>query len=144
MFKRSGNFKIFITLQATIYKKLAAEELQDQRREMITSEMRSQHIILLTKARECFYLTLDRLRSPGVDAKHPLNAELNSHIEDIESQLSRIDPDVMLAGGDGMSFLSDCGVHEKLGHVAVQDNARFRVLFKSVSLALEMNSYSGK
>jgi E3 SUMO-protein ligase RanBP2 len=88
-------------LQATIYKKLAAEALQNQRREMITSEMRSQHIILLTKARECYYLTLDRLRSPGVDAKHPLNAELNSHIEDIESQLSRIDPDVMLAGGDG-------------------------------------------
>ncbi|PNF19022.1 hypothetical protein B7P43_G11805 [Cryptotermes secundus] len=89
--------------QATIYKKLAAEELQDQRREMITSEMRSQHIILLTKARECFYLTLDRLRSPGVDAKHPLNAELNSHIEDIESQLSRIDPDVMLAGVDAVN-----------------------------------------
>ncbi|XP_069676446.1 E3 SUMO-protein ligase RanBP2 isoform X2 [Periplaneta americana] len=86
--------------QATIYKKLAAEELEDQRREMITSEMRSQHIILLTKARECYYLTLDRLRSPGVDAKHPLNAELNSHIEEIESQLSRIDPDVMIVGGD--------------------------------------------
>ncbi|PSN43549.1 hypothetical protein C0J52_03693 [Blattella germanica] len=86
--------------QATIYKKLAAEELEDQRREMITSEMRSRHIILLTKARECYYLTLDRLRSPGVDAKHPLNAELNSHIEEIESQLSRIDPDVMLVGGD--------------------------------------------
>lgn len=111
---------------------MAAEELQDQRREMITSEMRSQHIILLTKARECFYLTLDRLRSPGVDAKHPLNAELNSHIEDIESQLSRIDPDIMLAGGDGTSFLSDWGVHEKLGHVEVPDNARFRVLRVSV------------
>jgi E3 SUMO-protein ligase RanBP2 len=80
------------------------EELKVQRREMVTSEMRSQHIILLTKARECYYLTLDRLRSPGVDAKHPLNAELNSHIEEIESQLSRIDPDVMLAGGDGKSL----------------------------------------
>lgn len=101
-------------MQATIYKKLAAEELEDQRREMITSEMRSQHIILLTKARECYYLTLDRLRSPGVDAKHPLNAELNSHIEEIESQLSRIDPDVMLIG-DGKSSLSNGNVQENLG-----------------------------
>jgi E3 SUMO-protein ligase RanBP2 len=104
-------------LQATIYKKLAAEELEDQRREMITSEMRSQHIILLTKARECYYLTLDRLRSPGVDAKHPLNAELNSHIEEIESQLSRIDPDVMLTGGDGKSSLSCGNVEENVGTV---------------------------
>jgi E3 SUMO-protein ligase RanBP2 len=102
-------------LQATVYKKLAAEELEDQRREMITSEMRSQHIILLTKARECYYLTLDRLRSPGVDAKHPLNAELNSHIEEIESQLSHIDPDVMLLGGDGKSSLSYGNVQENLG-----------------------------
>lgn len=100
-------------MQAAIYKKLAAEVL-DQRREMITSEIRSKHIILLTKARECYYLTLDRLRSPGVDAKHPLNAELNSHIEEIESQLSRIDPDVILVGGDGKSFLSYSNVQENL------------------------------
>lgn len=100
-------------MQAAIYKKLAAEVL-DQRREMITSEIRSKHIILLTKARECYYLTLDRLRSPGVDAKHPLNAELNSHIEEIESQLSRIDPDVILVGGDGKSSLSYSNVQENL------------------------------
>jgi len=107
------NLEVSAVLQATIYKKLAAEELEDQRREMITSEMRSQHIILLTKARECYYLTLDRLRSPGVDAKHPLNAELNSHIEEIESQLSRIDPDVMLVGGDGKLCVSLNDVQEK-------------------------------
>jgi len=104
---------VFAVLQATIYKKLAAEELEDQHREMITSEMRSQHIILLTKARECYYLTLDRLRSPGIDAKHPLNAELNSHIEEIESQLSRIDPDVMLVGGDGKLCVSLSDVQAK-------------------------------
>lgn len=80
--------------QANIYKKLAAQEVEDQQGELITSEMRSRHIILLTKVRECLYLTLDRLRSPGVDRKHPLNAELSSHIEEIESQLARIDPDV--------------------------------------------------
>ncbi|GLG99976.1 E3 SUMO-protein ligase RanBP2 [Gryllus bimaculatus] len=80
--------------QAMIYKKLAALELEEQQGELITSEMRSRHIILLTKVRECLYLTLDRLRSPGVDRKHPLNAELSAHIEEIESQLARIDPDV--------------------------------------------------
>lgn len=112
---------MFVVLQATIYKKLAAEELEDQHREMITSEMRSQHIILLTKARECYYLTLDRLRSPGVDAKHPLNAELNSHIEEIESQLSRIDPDVMLVGGDGKLCVSLSDVQQKFWNSEVSD-----------------------
>lgn len=84
---------------ALIYKRLAGEQLQDLRGEMITSEMRSQHIILLTKARECFYLTLDRLKIPGVDTKHPLNGELSAHIEEIENQLHHIDPDVCRNNG---------------------------------------------
>lgn len=33
--------------------------------ESVTSEMRSQHTILLTQARDTLYLTLDRLRMPG-------------------------------------------------------------------------------
>ncbi|XP_067013935.2 E3 SUMO-protein ligase RanBP2 [Anabrus simplex] len=80
--------------QAQIYKRLAAQEVEEKRGELITSEMRSQHIILLAKVRESLYLTLDRLRSPGVDPKHPLNAVISTHIEEIESQLARIDPDV--------------------------------------------------
>lgn len=33
------------------------------------------------------------LSTADVDRKHPLNSELANHIEEIESQLSRIDPD---------------------------------------------------
>jgi E3 SUMO-protein ligase RanBP2 len=101
-------------LQATIYQILAVEELKDQNRKLITCEMPSSHIILLRKAQECYYLTRDRLRSPGIDAKHPLNAELNSHIEEIESQLRCIDPDVMLvAGEDSKLYVSLSDVQEK-------------------------------
>jgi len=62
-------------------------------KESLTSEMRSQNIILLSKARDCLYLTLDRLREPSIDKSHPLNAELGTEIEVIERMLSRIDPD---------------------------------------------------
>lgn len=72
------------------YKKLAAEEFGNKPRESITSEMRSRHIILLTRARDALYLTLDRVRG---DKKHPLNHDLPDIIEDIESLLARIDPD---------------------------------------------------
>jgi E3 SUMO-protein ligase RanBP2 len=103
---------VFALLQAKFYKKLADEELEDQHRE-IASEMRSHHISLLTKARDCYYLTWDRLWSSGIDAEHPLNAELNSYIKEIESQLSCIDQDVMLVGGDGKLYVSLSDVQQK-------------------------------
>ncbi|KAG7199455.1 hypothetical protein KM043_014081 [Ampulex compressa] len=80
--------------QGQIYKMLADEIVSSMPRESLTSEMRSQHIIMLSKARNCLYLTLDRLRSPGINPKHPLNSELCTHISDIENELKRIDPDL--------------------------------------------------
>ncbi|XP_014473686.1 PREDICTED: E3 SUMO-protein ligase RanBP2-like [Dinoponera quadriceps] len=80
--------------QAQIYKLFADEIVNSMPRESLTSEMRSQHIIMLSKARNCYYLTLDRLRSPGMNPKHPLNSELGTHIADIENELKRIDPDL--------------------------------------------------
>lgn len=84
--------------QGQMYEKLADEIISSIPKENLTSEMRSQHIIMLSKARECFYLTLDRLRSPETNPKHPLNSELSTYIADIENKLKRIDPD--LSRGD--------------------------------------------
>ena len=49
-------------------------------RESVISEMRSQHIIILCKARNYVYLMSDRLRSPDADPKSPLNVEVYIHI----------------------------------------------------------------
>lgn len=81
--------------QGKIYKKMADETLSSLPKENVTSEMRSQHIIILSKARNCFYLTLDRLRSPDTDPKHPLNFELCTYITSVENELKRIDPDIV-------------------------------------------------
>ncbi|OAD60504.1 E3 SUMO-protein ligase RanBP2, partial [Eufriesea mexicana] len=80
--------------QGQMYEKLADEIVSFIPKESLTSEIRSQHIIMLSKARECFYLTLDRLRSPGTNPNHPLNSELSTYITDIENKLKRIDPDL--------------------------------------------------
>ncbi|XP_017875695.1 E3 SUMO-protein ligase RanBP2 isoform X2 [Ceratina calcarata] len=80
--------------QGQMYEKLADEIINTIPKESLTSDMRAQHIIMLSKARECFYLTLDRLRSPGTNLKHPLNSELSTHITDIENRLKKIDPDL--------------------------------------------------
>ncbi|KAJ3660264.1 hypothetical protein Zmor_004720 [Zophobas morio] len=89
--------------QAQIYKQLADQQTS-QSKENVTSEMRSQYIILLSRARDCLYLTLDRLREPSVDQKHPLNEQLGTEIEKIERLLSRIDPDCTNRNEcDGMS-----------------------------------------
>ncbi|XP_033209269.1 E3 SUMO-protein ligase RanBP2 isoform X2 [Belonocnema kinseyi] len=102
--------------QGKIYRKLADDLVSCMPKESLTSETRSQHVIILTKARNCFYLTLDRLRSPEADQKHPLNAELFTHIADIENELKRIDPDLSRNGVhrndcDGMSEESYSSAH---------------------------------
>uniref|UniRef100_A0A0C9REL7 RANBP2 protein n=1 Tax=Fopius arisanus TaxID=64838 RepID=A0A0C9REL7_9HYME len=81
-------------LQAEIYKTLADEVIGSLPQESLTSAIRCQHVVLLAKARDCYYLTLDRLRSPGVNPHHPLNSELGSKISSIENDLKRIDPDL--------------------------------------------------
>lgn len=90
--------------QALIYRILADDIVNNTSRESLTSEMRSQHVIMLSKARNCLYLTLDRLRSPGMNPKHPLNAELADHITIVENKLKRIDPDL----GRGDTSRNDC------------------------------------
>ncbi|KAJ8969538.1 hypothetical protein NQ317_008618 [Molorchus minor] len=81
-----------------------ADQKTSQSKENVTSEMRSQNIILLSRARDCLYLTLDRLREPSIDRSHPLNAQLGTEIEKMERLLSRIDPDCTNRNEcDGMS-----------------------------------------
>ncbi|XP_063976439.1 E3 SUMO-protein ligase RanBP2-like [Diachasmimorpha longicaudata] len=81
-------------LQAEIYKTLANDLIGSLPKESLTSAIRSQHVVLLAKARDCYYLTLDRLRTPGVNPHHPLNSELGTKISSIENDLKRIDPDL--------------------------------------------------
>lgn len=92
--------------QSQIYKSLAEKET-NLNKENVTSEMRSQQIILLTKARDYLYLTLDRLRNPNINKKHPLNSKLGTEIEKIERLLSRIDPDTCLNRNDECDEMSD-------------------------------------
>ncbi|TGZ32049.1 E3 SUMO-protein ligase RanBP2 [Temnothorax longispinosus] len=94
---------------AQIYKIFADEIVNSTPRESLTSEMRSQHIIMLSKAKNSYYLTLDRLRSPGTNPKHPLNSELGTHITDIENELKRIDPDL----GRGELSRNDDGISDE-------------------------------
>lgn len=72
--------------QSQIYQAMAEEHVNEAE-ENVTSQMRTQRVILLTKARDCLYLTLDRLRDPAVDSNHPLNAQLGNDIEQIEHTL---------------------------------------------------------
>lgn len=76
--------------QGKIYKKLA-DELYDND----SSEIKQQRLTLLLKSRNSFYLTLDRLRCPDVDPKHPLNAEIYNYISEIDEELKKIDPEII-------------------------------------------------
>lgn len=105
--------------QAHIYKAMA-EEQTNRTKESVTSEMRSQNIILLSKARDYLYLTLDRLRDPSVDRHHPLNGILGTEIEKVERSLGRIEPDISVNRNDcdGMSDENTSSIGSMPEHVA--------------------------
>ncbi|KAK4319922.1 hypothetical protein Pmani_009183 [Petrolisthes manimaculis] len=72
--------------RAMLYKEQAQAVLSDSSGD----GSRSQQITLLTQARDTLYLTLDRLRMPGVDRFHPLNTKLSQQLEDVERRLSNL------------------------------------------------------
>ena len=116
--------------QGKVYKKLADDLVGCLHKESITSETRSQRVIMLTKARNCFYLTLDRLRSPEVDQKHPLNSELFTHIADIENELKRIDPDLWRNGINK----NDCDGMSEESYSSAQSNDEIPVINTSMGI----------
>jgi len=74
---------------AEIYKKLAAEELNN-RPGQIQGGVSGRYGSLLHEAQEALYRTLDRLKAPGEAASHPLNQQLPECIEEVENLLAGV------------------------------------------------------
>lgn len=96
--------------QAQIYEVMADDQMHG-RKNNITAHQRAQSLILLTQARDCLYLTLDRLRDPSVDRNHPLNSVLSNQIESVERTLARWQGDLD-GQGDG-HHLEDTEIKEE-------------------------------
>ena len=73
--------------QGLLFKEMAEEEL---RKGATMYESRSAANVLLNKSRDAFYITLDRLRSPGMDRFHPLDQKLAEVIEKVETKLGSL------------------------------------------------------
>lgn len=96
--------------RANLYKKQSEDLLGGSNFESVSPEVRSQYTILLTQARDTLYLTLDRLRMPGVDRFHSLNTKLNQELEEVEKRLNNnaidLDPS-QIQRDDDTASLSD-------------------------------------
>ncbi|KAK7072855.1 hypothetical protein SK128_020456 [Halocaridina rubra] len=116
--------------RAMLYKEQAQALLLGSNEESITAELRSQYTSLLRQARDTLYLTLDRLRMPGVDRVHPLNAKLSQQLEDVERKLSSISSDADIQREEDTESLSDDSQSQRLdlsnGHaIACQPGRMF-------------------
>ncbi|KAJ8734861.1 hypothetical protein PYW08_014111 [Mythimna loreyi] len=79
------------------YKKIASEENNLSR----DPETRSKYAALLSKAKMFAYKALDRLRDSESNKNHPLYSDTQELIEDIETQMNKIDTDYNIATSDG-------------------------------------------
>ena len=73
--------------QGLLFKEMAEEEM---RKGATKYESRSAANILLNKSRDALYITLDRLRSPGMERFHPLDQKLAEVIEKVETKLDSL------------------------------------------------------
>ncbi|XP_047739959.1 E3 SUMO-protein ligase RanBP2 isoform X2 [Hyalella azteca] len=94
--------------RALVYKQQASEMVSavSGNLSLFTPEQRGQHTLYLTQARDTLYLTLDRLRMPGVDRNHPLNATLSAEMANVERALTSITANLInnsFHEGDGES-----------------------------------------
>ncbi|XP_059487715.1 E3 SUMO-protein ligase RanBP2-like [Neocloeon triangulifer] len=87
--------------QAMLFKKMGDAEKSDM----------SAKEIYYKRSRDSFFVTLDRLKGTNVDQRHPLNASLRSHIEEVEEQINALFPDAHIKNpvhrGDILSDASD-------------------------------------
>lgn len=74
---------------------MAEEEL---RKGATVYESRSAANILLNKSKDALFITLDRLRSPGMERFHPLDQKLAEVMEKVESKLGNL-TNVSVANG---------------------------------------------
>ena len=65
-------------------------------KEMDSSELRSQQVIILSKARHYFYLTKDRLLSLSKNSNKKLNNHLSVYIKIVENDLKQCSSDITL------------------------------------------------
>ena len=63
---------------------------------MDSSELRSQQVIILSKARHYFYLTKDRLLSLSKNSNKKLNNHLSVYIKIVENDLKQCSSDITL------------------------------------------------
>ncbi|CAG9840154.1 unnamed protein product [Diabrotica balteata] len=73
--------------QFEIYRQIADKKINGNKIESIGSEEKREVTVFLTKARDCLYLTLDRLRGSTVDPKHPINAKIGTELEQVDRLL---------------------------------------------------------
>lgn len=78
--------------QAKIYMKMA-REVMNRKKEAITSEHRSQYVILMTRARDSLRISEDRLRKPSVSENHPLHSLLQKTFDQVDQGLMRFQDD---------------------------------------------------
>uniref|UniRef100_A0A6P7F5L8 E3 SUMO-protein ligase RanBP2 n=1 Tax=Diabrotica virgifera virgifera TaxID=50390 RepID=A0A6P7F5L8_DIAVI len=79
--------------QFEIYKQIADKKINGNKIEGIGSEKKREVTLFLTKARDCLYLTLDRLRGSTVDPKHPINSKIGTELEQVDRLLLDMESD---------------------------------------------------
>ncbi|KAB7495494.1 E3 SUMO-protein ligase RanBP2, partial [Armadillidium nasatum] len=79
--------------RAMLYKKQAQSLLGNRTWHSLNLNARNEYTSLLTQTRDALYLTLDRLKMPGVDLSNPLNHLLSDELTFIEHALATVTVD---------------------------------------------------
>lgn len=113
---------------AQTYKKIALEESSLMR----DDESKSKYAVLLSKAKTFAFKALDKLRENEINKNNALYSDNQELIEEIETHLNKIDPDLfsVMNDGDG-KYSSDENISGVSEHLSLRtNNAR---VFRNIS-----------
>ncbi|XP_075983228.1 nucleoporin 358 [Anticarsia gemmatalis] len=110
---------------ALTYKKLALDEKNDENNSSRDSETTSKLAVLLSKAKSFAFKALDKLRENESNKNNALYSDTQELVEEIETNLNKIDPDIfaLINDGDG-KYSSDDNVSGVSEHLTIRTNSR--------------------
>lgn len=83
------------------YRKIAMEQ-KNLSRDNNSIETRSKYATLMMKAKSLAYKALDRVKEAEMSKEHPLYSDIQQLIEDVETNINKIDPELSINNdGDG-------------------------------------------
>lgn len=124
---------------AQTYSKIAMEE-KGVSPDHSSIDTKSKYATLMIKAKSYAYKALDRVKETEMSKDHPLYSHIQQLIEDVETNINKIDPEISINNDGDLKYSSDENISSGGSeHVQIRNNYQ---IFRNISSTPKQQSHS--